>query len=307
MTADFSEQLKAGVKAAENVKLAGRFKRVILCGMGGSALPGEIVTMLWLDDLNPYLQRGLTLPHWADENCLVVCTSWSGDTGETISSFASAIEKNLPLAVVTKGGQLAKLARDNNVPLALIPDENLPARFGVGYMLGALLTLIGRSAIIENSLNSLDFSTLSPNPATLAANIGQKTVLTYSSYQWRYLARYWKIHFNEDCKIHSFSNYFPEAAHNELAGFTQTNKGSYFPIILIDPDEEKADIQKLNKFGAFLTNQGFDHEIVSLDGKNRFQKIIKNINQAVSVSTELAKLLGVDPFDSSVIEAFKQS
>jgi len=314
---DFAKQFKEVAEAAKDACVDGRFDRVIFCGMGGSAIPAEMITMLWLDKLNPYIQRGFGLPPWVNKNCLVICVSWSGDTEETISSFVKAQELALPLVAITKGGQLLKLAQNSTASLVTLPQDDLPARFGLGYMFAAILTLLGHSAIIEDNLDVLNFLSPSTDANLFSSRIGSKTPLIYSSYQWRYLARHWKIHFNEDCKIHSFSNYFPEAAHNELAaygeprlmraGFNQTNKESYFPIILVDPEEEQADIQKLSKFASFLTSQGIDHEIINLDGKNRFQKILKNVNQAVSISTELAKSLGVNPFDAALIEGFNKS
>lgn len=311
---DFSKQFEEGAKSAQGVNVKGNFDRVIFCGMGGSAIPGEIISMLWLEDLNCYINREYDLPYWVNDKCLVICTSWSGTTEETISSFQAAIEKKIPAVAITKGGALAKLAQDNDLPLVILPEDNTPPRFGVGYMLAALLTLLGNSAIIKHSLlASLEFrrsvpdgQEFSPSSPVFSSRIKNRIPLIYSSYQWRYLARFWKIHFNEDCKIHSFSNYLPEAAHNEIAGFNQM-KSSCFPIILTDPDENMSDVAKLQKFASFLENKNIDHEVVNISGQSRLVKILNNYNLAISTSLELAKSMGVDPFDTSTIEEFKKS
>ncbi|MEK7507295.1 MAG: SIS domain-containing protein [Patescibacteria group bacterium] len=319
---DFTKQFKEGAEAAENVKVAGKFDRVIFCGMGGSIIPAEMISLLWLEGLNFYIHRTFGIPHWANKKCLVVCTSWSGDTEETISSFEAAVRAGVPVAVITKGGKLLALAQKHKIPYVVLPQDNAPARYGAGYMLAALLTLLTNSAILDNNpVSSFSSAALTPgsvpglarpnfakqNLGGLAARISDKTPLIYSSYRWRYLARFWKIFFNEDCKLHSFSNYFPEAAHNEIAGFTATKREVYFPIILIDPDEETADQSKLNQLANFFNRLTIDSQTLSLGGKTRLEKILNSYYLAGSTAEALAEKLGVDPLDNSMIEAFKKS
>ncbi len=359
MTINFPRQLAEGAKAAKNVKVSGDFSRVIFCGLGGSAIPGEIISTLWLDGFNCYIQRGFGLPHWAGREHLIICTSWSGNTEETISSFKAAQELGIPTAAITKGGELAKTAREHDALLIKLPDDPVPPRLGVGYMLASLLTLLNNSAIIDFKLPT-NIQTKPVVGPRFSSRIGFKTPLIYSSYQWRYLAKFWKTNFNEDCKIHSFSNYFPEAAHNELAGFAvpapsvpaptltvplpklnlalpaspfcpsvpscqrqaqfrhEGEQGRQFignavgtlkpfPIILADPDEDKADKDILEKFASFLAAMGIDHEVIKLTGGGRLEKILGNYNLAVSTSFDLARHLGVDPLDASAIETFKKS
>lgn len=302
---DFKKQFEAGFRAAQGINVKGGFDRVVFCGMGGSAMPGEIISMMWINRLNCYINRSYGLPHWVDKKDLVICISWSGNTQETISSFKLATEKNLSVIAITRGGKLAELAENHHVPLIKLPDENLKARFATGYMLSALLTVLSNSAIIDYILP--DSSIFEPPADSISSKIIGKTPLIYSSYQWRYLARFWKIHFNEDCKIHSFSNYLPEAAHNEIAGFNTTKKNSYFPIILTDPDDQPEEIGKLKKFASFLKNQEIDHEVINIQGNTRLAKILNNYNLAISTSLELAKAIGVDPLDTSIIEEFKKA
>ena len=294
-----------GKHVAESVAVKGQFKRVIFCGLGGSAMPAEMVSMLWLDGLNGYIQREYGLPFWANSETLIVCTSWSGNTEETISSLTAAVAKNIPAVAVTKGGKLAELAVSAGVPLIRLPEDKSPARLGLGYLTGALLTLLHNFAIIDyivpTGLN------LGPAGTSFSSRIGSKIPLIYSSYQWRYLARFWKISFNENSKIHSFSNYFPEAAHNEIAGFQPTKQDFYFPILLVDRSEAKADIEKLEKFANFLRDQGIDHTVIDLAGRSRLEKIASNYSLAISISFELAHQLGVNPLTGSTIETFKQS
>jgi len=302
---DFSKQFAEGAEVAKNVKVAGSFDRVVFCGMGGSAIPGEIVSMLWLDGFNCYLNHGYGLPHWVDKKSLIICVSWSGNTEETISSYNEAVSRGLTVVAIADKGELLELAKKNGQLFIDLPADSAPARFVISRMLAAILTLLSDSAIIKYNLPiGTDFT---PTGADFSSRISDKYPLVYSSYQWRYLARFWKIHFNENAKVHAFSNYFPEAAHNEISGFTSENKDRFFPIILIDNEEDELDKKKLLKFSTFLKNQNIDHEIVFIEGKNRLEKIIKNYNSAIVASIGLAKLRKVEPFDTAIIEQFKKS
>lgn len=338
---NFTEQFKTGQNAAIDIKInfnperaasgEPRLGRVIFCGMGGSIIPAEIISMLWLrrfgrspdpllsglDDFLSYIHRGYNLPHWADSKSLVLATSWSGNTEETISSLKSAIDKKIPTVAITTGGEVAKLAKANSIPLIILENNDESPRMNVGQMLAALLTLLINSAIIEFKLPT-DINVSSDVGLDLARKITNKTPLIYSSYQWRYLARFWKIHFNEDCKIMAFSNYLPEASHNEIAAFggeprlgrasfNQTGPTSYFPIIIIDPRENASDINKLEKFSEFLKNQNINHEIIQLADTTRIESILNNYNQATSTALELAKIMGINSLDNSIIDKFKKT
>jgi len=152
MLIDFQKQFAEGTKAAKNVKVSGHFDRVVFCGMGGSAIPGEIISMLWLARFNYYINRGFGLPDWVDNRCLVICVSWSGDTEETISSFEAAVKKDLPVIAIADRGKLLEMAKKLGKPFIDLPSAELPARLVVGQMTAAILTLLGNSAIIDYNL-----------------------------------------------------------------------------------------------------------------------------------------------------------
>src|SRR3989344_3778697 len=120
---DFNQKLKEGlelgIKTAESATPVqpGQYSRIIFCGVGGSIMPAEATSMLWLEDIVGYINRTPYLPNWASKEHLVVCTSWSGNTKETITSYKSAIEKNIKTLVITSGGRLAELAKKDGTTL----------------------------------------------------------------------------------------------------------------------------------------------------------------------------------------------
>lgn len=338
---EIAEQLKTGLTSAKKVdSISASASRLIFCGMGGSMMPAEALTMLWLDHPTVYLNRTAYLPHWASPEHIVVCISWSGNTEETIACFQEALQKNIPVWVITTGGKLAELSQIQQVPTVILPAHGLNPRDALPAMFSALLTLlnqaglvrsyltgltllnsrpaaptpsdltgltlVSRSDIIENSIDSSSFNpTIFEDLAkNLAAKIGPKTPLLYSSYPWRFLGQFWKIFFNENTKIHSFFNFLPGAGHNEIAGIKKEDP-SFFYLLLRDPQDHVENLKKIDQFEKFLKSYGVGHEVITLSGRNRLEQILNQYLLASTVSTALAHYLGVDPHSTETIENFK--
>ncbi|MBI3274154.1 MAG: hypothetical protein HYZ69_03340, partial [Candidatus Colwellbacteria bacterium] len=231
----FPEQLSKGIELANNVKIDKTYEKVVICGMGGSIIAGEILTF-WqeISGMPPVfcIHRDYDLPPWISENDLVVCISWSGNTEETLSSYDSAVKMRVPVVSITTGGKLAEMSKKNGGRLVLIPEKNLAPRMGVGYMTAALFQLLG----LEDNISSvqLDSEKIEENGKQIAEKINERTPLLYSSYGWRILPKFWKILFNENSKIHAFWNYLPGMAHNELVGFTDKAQDCFFSVFFKD-------------------------------------------------------------------------
>jgi glucose/mannose-6-phosphate isomerase len=118
------------------------------------------------------------LPSGVTSQDLVICTSWSGNTQETISSYDQAIAGGLDTVVITRGGALANKAKQNNTSLVILPDKNIPPRGAVGYMAGAMFSVLGQ----ENSDIAIDEKALDKTGKDLAEKLGDKIPLIYASY-----------------------------------------------------------------------------------------------------------------------------
>ena len=135
---DFPKQFRAGLKAAENVKISGKFDGVIVCGMGGSAWPAEILQE-WLKIPLPfYVNKAYNLPPQTTKDSLIVVSSYSGNTAEPINCYREAKKRRLNLVCLTTGGLLKELCQKEKTPLVLMP-QGLPIpRLGCGYTFAAL-------------------------------------------------------------------------------------------------------------------------------------------------------------------------
>jgi len=120
------------------------FRRVIFCGMGGSGIVGDIAVR-WMEQKGfsvPALSyRGYDLPPWAGEEDLVVCTSYSGNTEETVSNFLTAVERGATVIAISSGGRLRELSQQHGARHLEIPAGFAP-RYALGFMLSKLLSLL---------------------------------------------------------------------------------------------------------------------------------------------------------------------
>ncbi|MCK4521762.1 MAG: SIS domain-containing protein, partial [Nanoarchaeota archaeon] len=108
---DFPNQVKKAWQLAENIKVDKDIDRIIITGMGGSALPGEILkSYLWHFKMPIEVNKNYFLPEYVNSRTLVFAISYSGNTEETIEAYRNAYRKNCKIIAITSGGKLAELA-----------------------------------------------------------------------------------------------------------------------------------------------------------------------------------------------------
>lgn len=297
------EQIRTGAELGKNFKFDKKYERIILCGMGGSIIAGEILhtfqSIKDSDQLSVFINRDYGLPDWLGKNDLIICISWSGNTEETISSYKAASDKELNVVAITKeGGKLAEMA-ENKI---LLPDEEIPPRLAVGYIVGALFGFLNMGEELNFELNAGE---MKKEGQDIATKINNKTPLIYSAFKWRKLANFWKVLFNENAKIHAFWNSFPALCHNEIAGFEGAAK-NYFPILIKNPADDGRQNADIDVAIAIFDKLGYNYNIVNLSTSDKLlEKIIKNYILGLWTSFYLAKNLGIDPEAVKLIEEFK--
>lgn len=303
-------QLPKGVELAKNIKTDKTYEKVIVCGMGGSIIPGEIL-IFWqeVSGMPPtfYVHRDYDLPAWVSKNDLVICISWSGNPEETLSCYEAAVKMGVPVVSITTGGKLAELSSKYRTPLVLLPNKNVSPRMGTGYMTAALFQLVGLGEKVATIL--LDAIKTEAEGNKLADKIDKAIPLFYSSYKWRIVPHLWKILFNENDKIHAFWNYFPAMAHNELAGFTKKQEApnNFYPIFFKDADDERQN-KNIDTTIAILNEIGYNYSIVDISpSKKPLEVVFNSYILGFWTSYYLAKILGVDPEDTRLIEKFKDA
>lgn len=284
----FGESLHQGARSAR--PLTTPFRRILVCGMGGSSVAGEMLALI-RDDVIVHPDAGL--PDGAAVTDLVVCVSWSGNTAEVLAAYDDARALGAPLAVITSGGTLAQRAKTDGVALTLLPHNDAPPRANAGLMTGALLAMIGSA----DALPAIDATALESEGKTLADAIGDRLPVFYASYPSRALATWFKTTVNENAKRHAWASSFPSAAHNEIMGWKTASPDMFIPVVIGD----------LPQVVAFFRQMGYTVSTAQISGSVPLEQAINGYILALWTSYYLALNAGVDPADTTIIETFKQS
>jgi len=320
---EFPKQFEIGIKAAKNVFLEpGKLMRwpenIIICGMGGSALPGDI--LVTLRPLDVFSYKSYCLPPQARNESLIICISYSGDTEETLSSFNEAFSRKLSVISITTGGKLAELSKKYGIPLAKIPGSKIPPRLALGEMFAALVQVLVNHNILGPEISEevlkvgtfLKTGGFENQGKKLAEKIFQKIPIIYASRRFRGIGWIWKNSLNETAKVLASCNYFPELNHNETVGFWQINKmqisnEKLYVVILRDPEDSHPRILKQMKIAKDLIEEGgVKVEFIDMAGKTMLEKVFSSIILGFWTAYWLALKYKVDPTPVKTIEEFKR-
>ncbi|HJM17204.1 MAG TPA: bifunctional phosphoglucose/phosphomannose isomerase [Candidatus Poseidoniia archaeon] len=291
-------------EAGNFVPIKSEMKQLIISGMGGSGIGGRILAAI--ADSEGFTKishwNNYNLPKWANQNCSVICVSYSGNTAETLSAAECALDIGCNLEVITTGGRLKKIAEKNNLHITEIEKGHQP-RAALPLLLKALIYRIGLPNLQEqiNEVNNLVL------PIVAAKNIASQLKGTipciYSSDLMNPVAYRWRCQIEENAKQLAFNHQIPEMNHNEIVGWTLPN--NKMSVILIRDNNEKAQIK--NRFEATKNVAWNEVEIVECvaEGKTPLTRIMSMIILGDLVSIELAKLNNIDPTPVEVIENLK--
>lgn len=263
-----------------------KIKNIILTGLGGSAIGGELIQNYLRAELNyPYtVNRNYELPLYANEESLVIASSYSGNTEETISALNQAIEKKCQIVCVSTGGKIEEIAKKNSIPFGKLLSGYQP-RFALWINFFTLLkTLHSLKLIPSQTINVQQAIELLKHkgveyskPTNKAIEIAEKLlgyvplVYAVSDYTSAVGTR-WKGQFNENSKQHAFFGYLPELDHNEILGWEGYKPAMNFKLINILDNEYHPQVKKryeltsemVRKAGAEIINIKSDEADVKL-------------------------------------------
>jgi len=247
----YPEMILDAIAATKRAALPSyEFGRLLVCGMGGSAVGGDLAT----DVMRAYgiplqieISRRYALPPHVDRNTLVIFSSYSGETEETLSQFAEARRKGLQMICMTSGGRLKKWAEDLGVPFVEMPAGFKP-RAALPYSLFTIIEYLREAGKLDISgdigetvqvLTELRNDPQKDNEImSLAGLMANSRISVYASDAYEAAARRMKNQINENSKLPASWDVFPEMNHNEIVGYEDNdlNKESYV-LLLRDADE----------------------------------------------------------------------
>lgn len=318
-----ANQLSSDPKFINQLNISRRqFNKILICGMGGSALAGEMLFGLKLKNFDPFnlnlpvfIHRSYDLPPDTDQKTLIICLSYSGNTEETISAYQAAKNQEWEIAGVTSGGKLAEIFDKNGTPWIKMPEPEMPPRCAVGYQLVALAKILMAYGLLPPyTQKELAETAAKISPAEIensarefSEKIAGKIPVIYSSDENRALARIWKIKINENAKIPAFWNVLPELNHNEMVGWPKNDNRWPFAFIWLSDSADSPQIKKrLELTSELLADNGWQTEKIELGGATALEKMFWALAFGDWVSYFLALSSGVDPAPVEAVEKFKK-
>jgi len=325
--AEMPRQLAQARRVAAPIALSDRHTdvdAVVVLAMGGSAIGAELVAAAAGDRLRVPLivHRDYGLPPGTGARTLVVAASHSGETAETLSGFAAARERDLPLAVITTGGRLAATASQAGLPLLRYKLGGQP-RAAIGFGVGLVHELLSRSSLIEHAdplgpvVTALDelLERTGPsvetdaNPAKqLAWSTFGRIPVIYGHGTMAAVAHRWKTQMNENAKAWASFEPMPEANHNAIEGSLNPRElGDALHVIQLRDRAEPAEIaERYRVVEELLGERATNRTEVWAEGPSPLARILTSVAYGDLVSVYLAILYQTDPTPVTLLAMLKE-
>ena len=290
---------------------------LMVCGMGGSAIGGELAAGVLGDRLTKPLItiRGYELPSWATPEWTVLCSSYSGNTEETLACFEAAEALGARRLVVSTGGRLVERAREAGVPVVGLPGIFQP-RVAVAYMFVAaaeVAALAGIAPGIRTEIDAAgDFLQAQAEPlraraAEVAETLAGAPTVIYGCDLTTAVAHRWKTQINENAKVLAFYSELPEADHNEICGWSGgSGADGIAAVFLEDCDQHPRERRRFELTAAAVAAEAAAVVRLETVGENRVERLLWATLLGDLVSLELAERRGVDPEGIEAIERLKE-
>lgn len=303
-------------------------KNLVVSGMGGSALGGRVVDSFLLDRLRAPIEISTEyrLPSYVNKESLVIVSSYSGNTEETLSSFNDCLSRGATVFVISSGGELSKLAKENNVPAYIFTPTCNPSgqpRMGLGYSIAAILSLLAKCEFLNFSQDDfksvLDFSNRlnsefnervneSQNTAKLIADkLQQRVPILVASEHLTGCIHAFKNQLNENSKTFSYNFDLPELNHHLMEGLKYPAKiREIFHFCFIESDLYSPRVRaRYPVTKTVLDKNGFSYSSYKLTGGSKMLQVFEIIILGMYVSFYLAMLNGIDPAPIPWVDFFK--
>jgi glucose/mannose-6-phosphate isomerase len=298
---------------------------IIVAGMGGSAIGGELLKD-WANDKTSVpimVQRGYSLPAYANKNTLVLVTSYSGETEESLSVFLDAVKKGCKIICISSGGKLSEYAEKMSLPYIRIP-KGIPPRAALPYLFTPLPIILEKIGLVSNvnveiaeaveilkdvcNENSPEKPVKANFSKALASKINGTIPTVYGFGFYRAVAQRFKQQFNENSKVPAKWESFPELNHNEIVGWEGAKElAKHFSVILIRDDDEPKEIRiRIEATKELISAESVKTFEVWSKGKTRLAKMLSTILIGDFTSVYLAILRGVDPTPVKTISLLKE-
>lgn len=321
---DLPNQLKDAMVVSKEMRISSSENdifNIVICGLGGSGIGGAIVQSITQDEIKlPIITiNTYDLPEFVGPNTLVICSSFSGNTEETISTYHQAKDKGAKVCCITAGGKIRYLADTNNDDLAILPNHISSPRANIGYSIVQLLHVLEAYEFISNSFKMEIENTYrlleqeQPKIEILAKELANtykdKLPIIYSDDRFHSVAIRSQHQINENGKQLCHVNKFPEFNHNELVGWEFPKKvytDSVVTYLITDFDHPRVDL-RMNICKPIFEERCNKVVEIKAKGTSFIEQVYYIVHLFDFVSCDLAVLNNVDATEIKNINYLKES
>ena len=300
----------------------GDVRNVVVAGMGGSAIGGDLAAALLADELKVPMtvHRDYGLPAYVGRDSLVIVSSYSGNTEETLSSFEEARKRGAKVLALTTGGKIAELARASNYPVVTFSYKAQP-RAALGYSLGLVLGVLSKlgfardlSDDIEAALSDLakleervHEGARTNDAKKMALELQGRVPFAYGAGVMGVMARRVKGQWNENAKNWSAFDVMSELNHNAVVGFEHPPiaKDALTVLLLRSDRDNPRHKLRFEITRELLDRSRIPHKTLQFAGRNMLSEILQMVYFTDYVSFYIALLNGADPSPVKSIDYLK--
>ena len=314
---EFPENLINALELGNSIKLKNNYNNInniVIAGMGGSAIGGDVLSVLEANNLNIPLVvcRGYSLPKWVDNSTLVICSSYSGNTEETLAALDDAIRKKAQICGITTGGLIGDKIKELGYDLVMIP-SGLQPRAALAFSFVPMTKLIEKIGLINPGINIWLHDTAEKlkkkrdlysieekqnSVYSLAKKIYKKIPILYADNSTlSVVALRMKGQICENAKMLAYHNDLPELNHNEIVGW-ENNSGitkDFFVLWLKDEQDNNRVKLRQEITSTILSEKKIDQAIISIEGDTFEYRFLNMINYGDWLSYWCAILHNTDP------------
>lgn len=315
---EFANQLKRALEIGQTAKIGKNkfpIRNVLITGLGGSGIGGTIISNILKDDLQvPVLiNKEYQIPAYVNENTLVIVSSYSGNTEETMSAMLQAFKKNAQIVCITSGGLIKEYADTNDIDYVLIDGGSPPrAAFGQSFMqIFFILHYLGllENKFIEYTQSAINLLEQEEESIKLIAKsyadrLSGKIPVIYADAKFEGVAIRFRQQINENAKMLCWHHVVPEMNHNELVGWRDKNDNIVVVFLRNQFDFERNQ-ERMEFVKEVVTNYVSDVIEIESKGNTDIERALYLIHLTDWVSCFLADLKGVDAIEIDVINKLK--
>ena len=316
--AAFTTHISEAIKIGEAAKLKGsanEIRNVLVTGLGGSGIGGTIVAQLCEKELRVPINvsKDYFIPAYINQHSLVIVSSYSGNTEETLQALEAAQKQNAKIVCISSGGKVSEIAKANNLDLITIPG-GMPPRSAFGYSSTQLFYVLRGMKLIGNDFSAQLKSTIALLNAeeentkrdshTLAEKLIGKLPAIYAAANYEGVAVRFRQQIDENGKMLCWHHVFPEMNHNELVGWTEQHED--IAVIILRNEDDYMRTQKRMEIckEVFARYTSSIHEIWS-KGNSQIEKSFYLIHFTDWVSWYLSEIKNIDCSEIKVIDFLK--